>query len=51
MVRFLCRSCRFKFSPRVPRTDPPKRCGNCGGEGTIEKEPDAEQILRESNFG
>ena len=50
MVTFLCRSCRFKYTPRTGRTDPPSRCGNCGSLGTIEKEPDAEQILRESNL-
>lgn len=48
MVTFLCRSCRFKFTPRVPRLEPPSRCGNCGNVRCVEKEPDASEILRDS---
>lgn len=48
MVTFFCKSCRFKYTPRISRAAPPQRCHNCGGLNTIEKEPDAEQILRES---
>jgi hypothetical protein len=41
--------CRFKYTPRGAVAIP-KRCHNCGEEGTVEKEPDANQILKESNF-
>ncbi|MBS3174437.1 hypothetical protein J4440_00990 [Candidatus Woesearchaeota archaeon] len=47
MTRFLCRNCKFKFSPKIQRNEPPKICGNCGGVNTIEKEPDANDILKE----
>ncbi len=50
MVTFFCRNCNFKYSPRVLRLDLPKICHNCGGKGTVEKEPDAEQILRDSEM-
>ena len=48
MVTFCCRNCRFKYSPRTPNATVPTRCGNCGGQKTVEKEPDAEQIIRDS---
>ena len=50
MVTFFCRMCRFKYTPRIENATLPKRCHNCGGESTVEKEPSAEQILKESNF-
>jgi len=48
MVTFFCRSCLFKYSPRIQRVDPPRVCHNCGGKGTIEREPDANQIIMDS---
>lgn len=50
MVTYMCRNCNFKYSPKVPRMEPPKRCHNCGGMGTVEREPDADQIIKESNI-
>lgn len=49
MVTFVCRRCSFKYTPRMHRADPPLMCHNCGGKGTIDKAPDAEQIIRESD--
>ena len=48
MATFFCRSCGFKYTPRIPRTTAPARCNNCGGAGTVEEEPDAEKIIRDS---
>lgn len=48
MATFICRRCNFKYTPRIPRASPPLVCHNCGGKETVEKAPDAEQILRES---
>ena len=49
MTRFFCRHCRFKYSPKLPRNEPPQICTNCGGKGTVEKEPDASEILRDAH--
>ncbi len=49
MTTFFCRMCSFKYSPKVARNEPPKTCNNCGGVGTIQKEPSAEDILNESD--
>ena len=49
MVTFFCRRCNFKYTPRVPRVTPPLMCHNCGGKGTVGKEPDAEQIIQDSD--
>lgn len=45
---FVCSKCRFKWKPRAETAKVPARCGNCGTEGSVRVEPDAEQILRES---
>ena len=45
MVRFFCRHCNFKYTPKSNKTEPPQRCHNCGGKGTVELEPTAEDIL------
>ncbi|MEK6948035.1 MAG: hypothetical protein AABX19_02215 [Nanoarchaeota archaeon] len=50
MTTFVCRNCRFKYTPRTMRLEVPQMCHNCGKKGTVEKEPDAEQILRDSNL-
>lgn len=47
MVRFLCTHCKFKYSPKIQINQVPKICGNCGHTGTLEKEPDAADILSE----
>ncbi len=49
MTTFFCTHCRFRYSPKSQRKDPPSLCGNCG-KGPMIVEPDAEQILRDSNF-
>lgn len=49
MVSFVCRRCNFKFTPRAARANPPLMCHNCGGKETIEKAPDAQQIIMESD--
>ncbi len=52
MVRFFCRHCKFKYTSKIVRNEAPKICTNCGNKGTVEKEPDADQILRMSEgFG
>ncbi len=48
MATYACRRCNFKYTPRIPRASPPPICHNCGTKGSIEKEPDAEQIIRDS---
>ncbi len=48
MVRLFCRNCKFKYTPRTTKAELPSRCGNCGSVGSIQVEPDADQILRES---
>ena len=50
MGTFFCRNCRFKYSPKSERLQPPALCHNCGGKGTVQVSPDANQILRESNL-
>lgn len=40
----------FKYTPRSMRVEPPLMCHNCGAKGTVQKEPDADQILRESTL-
>ena len=50
MPTFFCKSCYFKYTPRTLRNDPPKTCNNCGGVGTVEKQPDANQIIKESEY-
>ena len=50
MVTFFCKNCRFKYTPKTFKASPPLMCHNCGAKGSVEKEPDAEQILRESTF-
>ncbi len=47
-VTLFCNHCRFKWRPRTSSSKIPERCGNCGTEGSVRIEPDAEQILRES---
>ena len=49
MPRYFCRHCRFKYIPRSSRVELPKICTNCGGKGTVEKEPDASEILRDAH--
>lgn len=49
MVTYFCRRCSFKYTPKIPRTSPPARCQNCGGAGSVEREPDAEEIIRMSD--
>lgn len=49
MVVLVCRNCSFKYSPRG-NAKIPERCGNCGGYGCMNVQPDAEQILRESDY-
>lgn len=44
-----CRHCRFKWKPRTEGAPIPVRCGNCGTVGSVGVEPDANQILKESN--
>ena len=50
MVRYYCTNCNFKYSPKIPRSSPPDRCHNCGGNGTVKFEPTAEDILNSSNY-
>ncbi|HLC58572.1 MAG TPA: hypothetical protein VJI68_01810 [Candidatus Nanoarchaeia archaeon] len=49
MVRFFCRRCGFKYKPKTESMEIPKRCGNCGGTGSVAPEPSAEDILRDAN--
>ena len=50
MVTFVCKMCNFKYTPRAARTEPPRECNNCGGLGTLLKEPTAADILNDSEF-
>ena len=33
----------------MPKARPPERCGNCGAFNSLSIEPDANQIIKESN--
>lgn len=47
MVRLVCRHCRFNYIPKTQIASVPKTCGNCGHNNTLEKEPDAADILNQ----
>jgi len=49
MASLICRNCGFKYQPKSS-LKLPERCGNCGGFKCVNVEPDAEQILRESDY-
>ncbi len=49
MVRFRCMHCRFNYSPKSGRAEPPVVCGNCGKTGTLRVEPDADSLLRDAD--
>ena len=49
MPSLICRNCGFKYQPKGVLKIP-ERCGNCGGSKCVNVEPDAEQILRESDY-
>ena len=48
MVTFMCRKCRFKYSPKSDRKDVPSLCGNCGTKGSLSVAPDASSILQDA---
>ncbi|HZX12044.1 MAG TPA: hypothetical protein VFE88_01135 [Candidatus Nanoarchaeia archaeon] len=50
MPVFFCTHCKFKYTPKSERKDTPSTCGNCGNRNTLILEPDAEQILKESQL-
>lgn len=45
----ICRHCRFKWKPKTDNLKIPEICSNCGSRGSVGIEPDADQILRESD--
>jgi len=44
MAKYRCKSCRYRFTPREELT---KSCPYCGKVGTLQEEPDAEELLRD----
>ncbi|MBS3095087.1 hypothetical protein J4231_00230 [Candidatus Woesearchaeota archaeon] len=49
MGKFSCSRCRYIFTMKA-KSKAPLTCPNCGRQGSVSIMPDAESIIRESNF-
>lgn len=48
MTRLMCAACGYKYTPKAAKI--PKLCPNCGKGGTVQREPSAEDIIRDSQI-
>ena len=44
---FICENCNFRYRSKSGKTVPPAMCPNCGTEGSMIVQPDANDLIRE----
>ena len=44
---FICENCNFRYKSKAGRTQPPSMCPNCGKNGCMIVQPDANALLRD----